>query len=107
MACSRPFYDLLARAVHDPNALWDWVFCPYVMTALGWTGVGLIILATGFVGLKNWTESWVVPMVWTVMVAPVLATTLLPGAVLRRIAGLVTIAVAMLFIGFWYWWSRS
>ena len=105
--CSRPFYDLLANATTNPDALFNWVFCPYTITGLGLTGVGLIILATGFVGLKNWTESWTLPLTWLALVAPAMATALLPGNLLRQIAGAITLAVAMLFIGLWWWWGRS
>lgn len=102
--CSRPFYELLADTVNTPSLIFDWVLCPYTITGLGLTGVGLIIIATGFVGLKNWSESYVLPLAWLALVAPVMATALLPGGVLQRVAGVITVAVAMLLIGLWYWW---
>lgn len=105
--CTRPFFEYLAEAVSNPDALFDWVFCPYVITGLGWTGVGLIILATGFIGIKNWSESWTLPLTWLALVGPVLATAMLPGDVVRRVAGVITVAFAMLIIGLWWWWGRS
>lgn len=105
--CSRPFYELLSGAVNNPSLIWDWAFCPYAITGLGMTGVGVLILATGFVGIKNWSESWTLPLTWLALVAPVLAVGMLPGLVSRRIAGLLTVAFSMLFIGIWWWWGRS
>lgn len=106
-SCSRPFYELLSEAVTNADALFDWVFCPYTITGLGLAGVGVFVLGTGFVGLKNWSESWILPMTWLALVAPVLAVAMLPGNVLRQIAGIVTIAVALVFIGWWFWSGRS
>lgn len=105
--CSRPFYELLVGTVDDPQLIWDWVFCPYSITGLGMAGVGVIILATGFVGIKNWTESWTLPLTWLALTGPVLAVTMLPGNVLRQIAGVMTLAFAMLLIGAYWWWGRS
>lgn len=107
MECSRPFWDLLAGTVDDPGLIWDWAFCPYTITGLGEVGVGLLIMATGFVGIKNWSESWTLPMTWLALTTPVLAAWMLPGTVIRRIAGFITIAFALLFIGVWWWWGRS
>lgn len=105
--CSRPFYELLAETVSHPDRIFDWVFCPYTIGGLGLSGVGLIVLATGFVGLKNWSESLTLPLTWLVLVGPVMAAALLPGNVLRRIAAVVTLGVALLFIGLYWWWGRS
>lgn len=105
--CSRPFYELLVKAVSNPDVFWDWAFCPYTITGLGLAGVGLFILGTGFIGIKNWSESWILPLVWLAFVAPVLAVAMLPGSVLRQIAGIITIAVALVFVGWWYWSGRA
>lgn len=105
--CSRPFYDILVSTVNNPGAIFDWVFCPYAAAGLGMTGVGVFILATGFVGLKNWTEGWVVPGVWLAIVAPTLAAAMLPGNVIRQIAGVLTLGFALLFVGLYYWWGRA
>lgn len=103
-SCSRPFYQMLADAVTHPQNFFNWVLCPYTTTGLGLTGVGFIVLATGFLGIKNWSESWTLPLTWLALAAPVLAATMLPGAVTRQIAGIVTLAFAMTMIGLYYWW---
>lgn len=105
--CSRPFWDVLASTTSNPGNIFDWVFCPYTITGLGLTGVGLFILATGFVGLKNWTEGYTVPMVWLALVGPTLAAAMLPGNVIRQVAGAITVGFAMLFLGLYYWWGRA
>lgn len=100
--CSRPFYEHIAD-----GRLWDWLACPYTIDGLGLTGLGMFLITTGFVGLKNWSESWTVPITWLAIVTPAMAATLLPGSLLRRIAGLLTLAVVMIFVGVYYWWGRS
>lgn len=105
--CSRPFYDLLVDTVSNPTLILDWVFCPYTIGGLGLAGVGLIVLATGFVGLKNWSEGFVLPMAWLALVGPVLATAMLPGNVIRRAVGFIVLAFMMSIIGVYYWWGRS
>lgn len=107
LVCHRPFYDILVQTVNNPEYIYDWVFCPYTITGLGLPGVGLIMIATGFIGIKNWTESWTPAVTWLALMAPVLATTALPGSVVRQVAGVLTIAFAMLIIGMWWWWGRS
>lgn len=101
--CNRPFYDLLVN-----EGLFDWLACPYTIEGLGLTGLGLFLWAIPFVGLKNWSESWEVPLTWTAIVTPALAAGfLLPGGLLRRIAGILTLVVAMLIIGIYWWWGRA
>lgn len=107
ITCSRPFYDLLVETVSHPNRILDWVFCPYTIGGLGLGGVGMIVLATGFVGLKNWSEGWTLPMTWLALVGPTLAAAMLPGNVIRRIVGFLVLAVAMSAIGAYWWWGRS
>lgn len=104
--CSRPFWDLLARSVNEPDLLFDWVVCPYAIT-IGVPAVGSIVFIIGFVGLYNWTESWVVPMTWTGLVAPLVALSAISGGLLRLIGGVVTFAVAMVFFGVWLWYGRA
>jgi len=101
-ACSRPFFDYLAN-----GELFNAINCPYAIGGLGITGVGMMVVLTGFVGLYNWSESWTVPLVWLAIVVPSMGATLLPGAVLRRVAGLLTLAVAGLMIGLYWWFGRS
>ncbi len=99
--CSRPFYELW------PD-VFNWLTCPYAIGGLGLVGVGLFVLGGGFIGLYNWSESWEVPMTWLAIVAPAMAAGfLLPGGVQRRIAGVVTVAVAMVMIGLYWWWGRA
>lgn len=105
--CSRPFYELLAETVSHPDRIFDWVFCPYTIGGLGLTGVGLIVLATGFIGIKNWSESFVLPIAWLALVGPVLAVVMLPGNVLRRLAAAATLGFVLMFIGLYWWWGRS
>lgn len=105
-SCSRPFHELLASAVSDPNALFDWLFCPYSIR-IGITVVGAFLLVIVFVGLYNWSESLTLPLTWLALVAPLVATTALPGGLVSLIAGLVTFAFAMLLVGIWWWWGRD
>jgi hypothetical protein len=100
--CSRPFWDLMAD-----GQLFDWLACPYAIGGLGLTGVGMFVWAGGFIGLYNWSESWQVPLTWTAIITPAMAAVLLPGSLLRRIAGLLTLVVAGLLIGIYFWWGRS
>lgn len=105
-SCSRPFWDLLAQSVSEPTAIWTWLFCPYTINT-SMAVVGAIILMMGFVGLYNWSESWTLPLTWLALVAPVVAAAALPGGLIRQIAGILTVAFAMLLIGIWYWWGRG
>lgn len=106
--CSRPFYQLLLEAASgDLTALFNWPLCPYTITGLGLTGVGMIVLATGFVGLKNWSEGWTLPMTWLALIGPTMAAAMLPGNIIRRMTGFIVLAVAMCVIGAWWWWGRS
>jgi hypothetical protein len=100
--CSRPFYEIMAD-----GDLFQWLPCPYSISGLGITGVGAFMLLYGFVGLKNWSESWTLPMTWLAIMTPAMAAVLLPGALLRRIAGLITVAVVLLFVGLYWWWGRA
>lgn len=104
--CDRPLWELAANAVSDPDALFLWPFCAYSID-LGIAVVGAILVLSVFVGLLNWSESWITPMTWLAIATPMVAAAALPGGLIRLIGGLVTFAVAMLFIGGWYWWSRA
>jgi len=103
MTCERPFYEILG----DGGNIFEWLGCPYAIGGLEFTGVGMFIIVIGFVGLKNQSESWTVPMTWLAIMTPVLAATLLPGVLLRRIAGVLTLAVAGILIGLYWWFGRA
>jgi len=100
--CSRPFYDILLD-----GEIFDWMACPYTIGGLGLTGLGGFIWFGGFVGLKNWSESWTLPVTWTAIVTPAMSAALLPGTLIRRIAGVLTVAVALLMVGVYFWMGRS
>lgn len=104
--CDRPFWELWSNSVSDPDALFLAPFCPYSID-LGIVVVGTIVLLIGFIGLLNWSESWVVPGTWLAIVAPIVAVAALPGGLVRLIGGIVTLFAAMLFIGLWFWWTRA
>lgn len=98
----------LADPAHD--ALMDHEFLEWVGEAYGASGVGvggtaLFVLFAGAIGLFNWTESFKVPAVWLALMTP-LAAAALPVPVVWRIAGIVTTAVAVLFVGLWAYWRR-
>jgi len=69
------------------------------------SGFALFVLFSGSLGLYNWTETFKVPAVWLVIMTPLVAASL-PVPVLWRLVGLVTTAVAMLFVGLWVYWRR-
>jgi len=68
-------------------------------------GFGLFVMFAGAVSLFNWTESFQVPAIWLVLVTPLMASTL-PVPAIWRLVGLVTTALAALFIGLWLYWRR-
>lgn len=103
MTCQRPFYEILTSG----GGFFEWLGCPYAIGGLTMAGVGMFVIITGFVGLKNWSESWTVPLTWVAIMAPALGAALLPGVLLRRIAGLITLAVAGVLIGLYWWWGRA
>lgn len=105
-SCSRPFWDRLSQAVNDPSALFDWLFCPYSIE-IGLVAVGTIVLMTGFIGFRNWSEGWTLPLTWLALVAPLVAMTALPGGLIRLIAGALTFGVLALWVGIYYWWGRA
>lgn len=102
MTCSRPFFDYLA------DGHWfEWMACPYTIEGLGMAGLGVFVIGIPFVGLKNWSESWTMPLVWLALAVPTISAALLPGVLIRRIAGLLTAAAALLVIGLYWWWGRG
>jgi len=106
--CSRPFYEILIDSINGNASFFDWIACPYSIGGLGLTGVGAFVILGGFIGLKNNSESWTLPITWLAIVTPAMAAGfLLPGGLLRRIAGVLTLTVAMLIIGIYWWWGRA
>lgn len=105
--CSRPLFELAtAAASGDVDALFVWPFCAWSID-IGLAVVGAVLVAAGFVALMNWSESWVTPATWLGLTAPMVAAAALPGTMIRLIGGILTFGGAMLFIGLWFWWSRS
>jgi len=83
----------------------EWLGEAYGDSGMGIEGFALFVLFGGAIGLYNWTESFKVPAVWVVLMAPVVAIAL-PVPVVWRLMGFVTVALAMLFIGMWIYWQR-
>lgn len=81
-----------------------WITESYAV-ALTVEGVALFTLFGGALGLFNWTESFKPPAIWLSVMTPLIAA-LLPVPVLWRVLGLVTVAVATLFVGLWLYWNR-
>jgi hypothetical protein len=69
------------------------------------SGFALFVLFYGALGLYNWTESFKVPAIWLVLMTPTVAA-VLPVPVVWRLVGLVTVALALLFVGLWTYWNR-
>lgn len=82
-----------------------WISEAYGASGIGVGGFAVFVLFGGAIGLYNWTETFKVPAVWLALVGPVVASALL-APVVGRLAGLVTIALAMLFVGLWVYWNR-
>jgi hypothetical protein len=82
-----------------------WVAEAFGASGIGVSGFALFVMFGGALGLFNWTESFKVPAVWVVLMAPVVGSTL-PVPVIWRLAGLITTALAMLFVGLWVYWQR-
>ena len=82
-----------------------WLAEAYGASGLGATGFTLFIVVAGAIGLQNWSETFKVPAVWLALMTPLVAATL-PVPVVWRIIGIVTMAVAMLFIGLVLYWNR-
>lgn len=98
MTCNRPFYDILSS-----GDIFEWLSCVFSIDYLGRAGFGLFVLGIPFVGLYNWSESYTLPMIWLAIAAPTISAAFIPGTVARRIAGLLTAAVALLIIGLYIW----
>lgn len=88
------------------NEEWlKWVGEAYGASGLGVAGTALFVLFLGALGLYNWSESFKVPAVWLALTAPLVASAL-PVPVVWRFVGIITTAVAMLFVGLWFYWRR-
>jgi hypothetical protein len=88
------------------NEEWlQWVGEAYGASGLGVAGTALFVMFMGALGLYNWTETFKVPAVWLAITAPLLAGAL-PAPIVWRVVGIVTTAVAMLFVALWLYWRR-
>ncbi|MFW5956774.1 MAG: hypothetical protein ACOCQY_05160 [Halorhabdus sp.] len=83
----------------------EWIAEAYGAGGIGVGGAALFVLFAGALGLYNWTETFKVPAVWLVLMTPLVATAL-PVPVVWRLTGLVTTALATLFLGLWVYWQR-
>jgi hypothetical protein len=83
----------------------QWVGEAYGASGFGVAGTALVVLFAGALGLFNWTESFKVPAVWLALTTPLVAATL-PAPIVWRLIGVLTTAVAMLFIGLFIYWRR-
>lgn len=84
----------------------EWMGEAYGASGLGVSGFALFVLFIGAIGLFNWTESFKVPAVWLALMTPIMAV-VLPVPVIMRLTGIITVAVAMLFLGMWMYWQRT
>ena len=82
-----------------------WIVEIYAEAGVTVPGFGLFVLFGGAMGLWNWTERKGPPLVWLALMTPTVAIGLLPAAVLRRIAGALTLMAAFVLIGL-YLYSR-
>lgn len=88
------------------NRQWpEWVAEAFGASGLGVAGFAALVLFGGALGLLNWSESFKPPAVWLILMTP-LVSAVLPVPVVMRVAGIVTTAFAMLFIGLWLYWRR-
>jgi len=83
----------------------SWVAEAWGAGPVGVATFGVFVLALPALGLFNWTESFRVPAIWLILMTPLVAT-FLPVPVVLRLAGIVTTALAALFIGLWLYWRR-
>jgi len=83
----------------------EWIGEAYGASGIGVGGTALFVLFMGALGLYNWSETFKVPAVWLVLTTP-LVSTVLPVPIIWRLAGLITTALATLFLGLWLYWSR-
>lgn len=84
----------------------EWIAEGYGASGIGVSGFALFVLFAGAIGLFNWTESFKVPAVWLALMTPLMAVAL-PVPAVMRIFGIITVAVAMLFVALWTYWWRS
>jgi hypothetical protein len=100
-------YPLIGEAAREALLNREWLawITEAFGVSVGAAGFGTFVLFAGALGLYNWTETFKVPAVWLVIVTPLVAF-LLPVPVVMRLVGLVTTALAMLFVGLWVYWRR-
>lgn len=83
----------------------EWVAEAFGASGMGVSGFVLFVLFTGAIGLFNWSEGMTVPAVWVVVMTPVVSA-FLPVPIVWRLVGMITVAVAFLFVGLWFYWQR-
>jgi len=84
----------------------SWVAEAWGAGPVGVATFGVFVLALPALGLFNWTESFRVPAIWLILMTPLVAT-FLPVPVVWRLIGIITTAVAFLFLGVWGWFNRQ
>lgn len=82
-----------------------WLAETYGASGLEPAGFTLFVMFIGAIGIYNWTESVRPPAIWLALVTPLIAGTL-PVPVVWRVIGIVTTAVAGLFIALYVYWNR-
>lgn len=88
------------------NEQWlQWIAEAFGASGIGVSGFALFVIFSAAVGLFNWTETMKVPAVWLVLMTPLVASTL-PVPIVWRLVGIITTALALLFVGLWVYWQR-
>lgn len=101
----RPFYEILIDAITNGEAPFDWVTAVFASSGIGTTGFGFFLILTISVGLKNWSESFTIPMVWLVLMTSALVA-MVPAPVADRLFGLIVAGIAFALIGILYYARR-
>jgi len=100
-------YPLIGEAAREALLNREWLawISEAFGVSVGVSGFATFVLFAGALGLFNWTETFKVPVIWLVLMTPLVAAAL-PVPVVWRLVGIVTTALAMLFVGLWVYWRR-